>query len=153
MHSAVLAAIAALGAACGSDSTAPPLFPANYRTTYQEVRNCRHSNDHDQMTIRVLASPEAYMPYMTRTAPFPTGAIVLKEQYDMADTTCAGPIERFTVMEKLDDGAAPAALDWEWQQVDGSLHTMAVDLKRCISCHTDCGQPANGGYAGTCTQP
>src|SRR4051794_38688905 len=111
--------VLALLAACGSDGNSEQvLFPADYATTYQQVRNCRHSIDHDLQTIRVLASPDAVTPYMGRAAPFPVGSIVIKEQYDADDTTCAGPILQWTVMQKLPAGTDTDNLDWEWQRVD-----------------------------------
>lgn len=149
-----LAALVAVICACGDDGkTDPPLFPADYAASYQEVRNCRFSIDHDLLYIRVLASPEALTPYMTRAAPFPVGAILLKEQYGQDDTTCSGPLDSFTVMEKLDDGTTSAA-DWTWQKVGADRRQITVDLKTCTSCHSDCGYPPNGvGYDGTCTVP
>lgn len=141
--------------ACGTD---PPkeesLFPADYAATYQEVRNCRNSIEHDLMRIRVLASPEALAPYTDRAAPFPVGAIVLKEQYAGGDINCEGPIVQFTVMQKLADGEDPAMLDWTWQKTDGErVVDEDHDLEKCSSCHTRCGVPEEGGYAGTCAVP
>lgn len=133
---------------CG-DGQPAAFFPHDYATTYQMVRSCRHSLDHDVMNIRVLASPEAVTPYLGRSEPFPVGAIVLKEQYDENDTACAGPIINFTVMRKLDSATN---LGWEWQKVDAKLEGVDTDLGRCINCHTMCGQPPDG-YDGTCTVP
>jgi Cytochrome P460 len=139
-----------LVAACGSDDSGPePLFPADYRTTYQEVRNCRFSLDHDLMRIRILASPDALAPYNMRTTPFPTGAVVLKEQYDGDDTSCSGPVLRYTVMVKTATGNA---LDWAWQELDGDRRDTEEPIQRCIQCHAGCGQ-APEGYDGTCAVP
>src|ERR1051326_4190739 len=89
-----------VGCGGGGGSKTPPVFPEDYSTSYQEVRNCRGpSSDHDLLYIRVLASPDALEPYNGRTLPFPTGAVVLKEQYAEDDTTCAGPIVSYTVMQ------------------------------------------------------
>ncbi|MGE5307422.1 MAG: cytochrome P460 family protein, partial [Hyphomicrobiales bacterium] len=146
--------------ACGSNSngktdgntSGPPVFPADYAATYQQVRNCRLSLEHDLMYIRVLASPDALAAYNGRTAPFPTGAIALKEQYGEDDTTCAGPIVNFTVMQKLAVGSSPATLDWTWQKVGADRRLVDTDITRCTRCHTDCGKPPDG-YDGTCTMP
>jgi len=140
--------------ACGDDggNSDPALFPANYAATYQEVRNCRYSLEHDSIRVRVLASPEALTPYTGRVEPFPAGAIVLKEQYDYGDMTCAGPIINFTVMKKLAVGSSAASLDWDWQEVDADLHSTNTDIKRCTQCHADCGKPPDG-YDATCTVP
>jgi hypothetical protein len=138
--------------ACGGDSSSEdPVYPADYATTYQQVRNCRMSLEHDLHYIRVLASPDAVGPYMNRTDPFPLGAIALKEEYAEDDTTCSGPLEFITVMEKLDVGSSTATLDWHWQKVDANRKTLTHDEKRCINCHTACQAPDY--YDSTCTQP
>jgi hypothetical protein len=150
------AALATLAAsvllACGGDDGEPPIFPEDYAATYQEVRNCRFSLDHDLTRMRVLVSPDAVAIYQTRSAPFPTGAIVLKEQYDSQDMTCTGPLLHFTVMQKLDVGSSPETLDWTWQQVSADHHTQATDIMRCTRCHTGCGKPPVG-HDGTCAMP
>lgn len=147
----VLAAQVLVGCDDGDDGE-PPIFPADYAATYQEVRSCRFSLEHDLTRMRVLASPDALAPYQARTAPFPTGAIVLKEQFDSTDTTCAGPILHFTVMQKLEVGSSPATLDWSWQKVSVDHHTLSTDIERCTRCHTSCGEPPEG-HDGTCAVP
>jgi Cytochrome P460 len=131
---------------------AAPLFPADYAATYQQVRACRNSLDHDLHRIRVVASPDALASYNGRTMPFPAGAIVLKEEYEGSDTTCAGPIVSFTVMKKLAAGSAAATLDWQWQEVSGDRRTVNEDNRSCVGCHKFCGVPPEG-YDGTCTVP
>jgi len=150
-----LALIAAL-AACGTDAKPlePPVFPADYASSYTEVRNCRGPSEHDLMYIRVLASPDAVTAYQGRTAPFPTGSIVIKEEYDVSDMTCSGAIQVWTVMEKLDDASSPGTLDWHWQKVDSHRTTKSVDDPTCINCHTTCTPTGSrGGYDFTCTAP
>lgn len=137
-----------VAAACGTDA-APPAFPAGYAATYTEVRACRSSSDHDLHKIRVLADPAALAPYRDRTAEFPIGAIVLKEEYDFADGACSGPVIEWTVMEKL---ATAGNLGWSWQRIDLDRDVVTEDDGRCISCHTQCGG-APDGYAGTCAVP
>jgi hypothetical protein len=139
--------LCALGA-CADDAT-PPLFPADYAATYTEVRNCRSSSDHDLHRIRVLVEPQALAPYQMRSAPFPVGAIVLKAEYDFADTSCAAPPIEWTVMQKL---GTPDQLGWTWQRVDAKRNLETENDPRCIQCHTDCGVPPDG-YDGTCTMP
>ena len=144
--------LASLLAACGSDDSGePPPFPADYATTYSEVRNCRNSLDHDLMRIRVLAAPDTRDAYLAKTE-FPVGAMLVKEQYRDTDTSCAGPIQRYTVMKKLAAGSSPATLDWTWYELDADQKTETVDAQRCIGCHTSCGKPPEG-YDGTCTMP
>ena len=129
-------------AACGSDS-ASPLFPDGYQ--YAEVRNCRSSSDHDLNKIRVLVDPVAANSYTTRSAPFPDGSIVLKEEYDFADTTCSGALVQWTVMKKVGG-------TWQWQRVDKDRNVESENEARCINCHTQCGKPPDG-YDGTCAVP
>lgn len=149
---AVLGGVALLACSDGGGKEDVALFPADYALTYQEVRNCRMSLEHGFVPIRVLASPEALAPYRDRAAPFPAGAIVLKEEYLGGDSACAdGPV-RFTVMQKLPAGSAPDTIDWTWQEVSADRATATKDVLRCIGCHTDCGKPPDG-YDGTCTVP
>lgn len=145
--------VAAL-AACGTDASPgePPLFPENYAATYQEVRDCRHSLEHDLMRVRILASPDAVTPYTGRGQPFPTGSIILKEQYDGGDTDCTGPILSYTVMQKLEDGASPETLGWTWQEVGEDRKIIDSPTASCVQCHRACGQ-APDGFDGTCSLP
>jgi hypothetical protein len=144
--------------ACGNDVAKPlppPVFPADYVAQgYMEVRNCRPSLEHSPDNIRVLASmaPDAFTPYTTRTGTFPTGAIVLKEQYYAADTSCTGPIHQWTVMERLDTDSSPDTFDWHWQRVDNHLHTTMDNDQTCIACHNDCGGSGDR-FFHTCTDP
>lgn len=129
-----------------------PSFPANYAATYKEVRNCRPSGDHDLNRVRVVADPAAFGPYSKRDAPFPVGAVVLKEEYDIADTNCSGPITQWTVMKRLTKGSAPKTLDWLWEKVNNKRAVVETDTPRCYGCHTAC-TPAAGGFENTCELP
>ncbi len=133
--------------ACADDPT--PEFPADYATTYTEVRNCRSSSDHDLHRIRVLAAPEAIGAYTTRMTPFPVDSIVLKAEYDFGDTDCTGPVIEWTVMQKL---GTPEDLGWVWQRVAADRSVTTQNDSLCITCHTSCGV-APDGYDGTCTMP
>jgi hypothetical protein len=152
----ILATLAALAlGACGGDDGDggdPPLFPADYATTYQQVRNCRNSIEHPGR-IRVLAAPDALAPYRGRSGPFPVGAVVLKEVYSSIDSSCAAEIDNFAVMVKLEPGSSPDTLDWSWQEVSFDRKKTATDVPRCTTCHARCGVPAEGGYDATCTHP
>jgi len=99
-----------------------------------------------------VASPDAREAYQGRAIPFPTGAIVLKEQYGPADTTCAGDIVDFTVMIRLATGSAPATLDWTWQHVSADREILPDDIMKCTRCHADCAAQSVG-YMGTCEEP
>lgn len=147
----VIAISVGMAAGCGDDSPDPD-FPADYATHYTEVRDCRSSTEHDFANVRVLADPLALGPYQDRATPFPEGAVVLKEEYDLGDDTCTGEVQDWTVMRRLADGASPETLDWHWQKVAGNRHVTSDDEPRCWGCHVDCGVPPDG-YAGTCAVP
>ena len=139
-------------AACGADvPPGVPLFPADYRDTYVEVRDCRQSADHDLDMIRVLADPLAAAPYMARDAPIPEGAILVKEEYDFGDFDCTGPIVKFAAMRRLAPGSDPDMLDWEWQRLDAARRVVVEDAPRCVGCHTGCEPP--DAYEFTCAVP
>lgn len=136
-----------LVAACGGGGP-EPLFRADYAASFTEVRNCRSSGDHQLHKIRILADAAAQDAYTTRSAPFPVGAIVLKEEYDFADGSCSGDILEWTVMQKID------ATTWEWQRVtaDREVAFQSEEPQRCIQCHAQCGR-APDGHDGTCALP
>lgn len=147
----LIAVVAVVASACGEDTASLP-YPADYASTFTEVRDCRASADHDLHHIRVLASPSAVAPYQMRAAPFPEDAVVLKEEFDFADDTCSGPAIRRTVMTKLPTGSSPETLDWSWVDVGAGKRIVSEDDSRCIGCHTDCGV-APDGHDGTCAIP
>ena len=143
-----------LGSSCEDDPPMgpEPVLPEDYAATYTEVRDCRQSGDHDLRVVRVLADPVALAAYADRSAPFPPGAIVVKEEYEFGDTACEGSIEQWTVMEKLEVGSDPDMLDWRWQTIDTDRRVANENEPRCAGCHAGCGVPPDG-YDGTCTVP
>jgi hypothetical protein len=139
--------------ACGGDGADDTsLFPADYLSSYVQVRPCRRSADHDLNNVRVLADPAALGPYRIRDQPFPTGAVVLKEEYSLSDDTCTGPVKMWTVMVKLAAGSDASRLDWRWQKVDAGRMVTTDNEQRCYACHITCGVPPDG-YQGTCAVP
>jgi hypothetical protein len=103
--------------------------------------------------VRILASPDALAAYRDRSGPIPTGGFVVKEEYDGADVGCEGPIEKYTVMQRLPDGMAPELLDYTWQEVNADfVEDKATEVSRCAGCHTGCGV-APEGHDGTCAVP
>jgi hypothetical protein len=128
---------------------AEPVFPATFAGSYVEVRDCRSSSEHELHRIRVLADPAAQPAYAGRSEPFPTDAIVLKIEYDFADTSCAGSAIEYTAMRKT---AGEARLGWQWQRVTVDRDVESENDPRCITCHTACGVPPDG-YLGTCAVP
>jgi hypothetical protein len=142
-------------AACSNPPEPAPVpavaFPADYAASYTLVRDCRKSGDHELDFIRVLAAPEALGPYTDRTTAFPNGAVLLKEQYDVSDSSCAGPIAQWTVMVK--DSAATERLGWDWQRVSRSRTVTEANTTRCFGCHEACTGTPRVGYDYTCTEP
>jgi hypothetical protein len=163
---ALLAAlvVALAAGACGDDDggtdgappdAAPePLFPVDYATDWTPVRDCRSSTSHDFHLIKVWADPQAAAPYLERDAPFPVGSVVLKEEFDIGDTECAGDIVEWTVMKRLEEGSTPAEqLDWFWQELDENRQVISQNEGRCFGCHDDCdGNPVDS-YENTCAVP
>ncbi len=151
--SAGLGLLLALAACNGGGTEDQPFFPADYLTTYTEVRNCRQSGDHDLNFVRILTDGPSTGPYQGRIDPIPVGGVVVKEEYEFGDSTCSGDIKQWTVMKRLESGSSPVTLDWTWQQVDLDRNVVGVDTPRCYGCHSGCGTEAQGGYEGTCSQP
>lgn len=144
MSSLAIALVAAL-VACADE----PRFPADYASTYTEVRDCRRSADHDLHYIRVLADPDALAPYRDRTGDFPAGSIILKEEYDFSDGDCTGDILEWTLMEKT---ASSARLGWDWQRVNADRSIKSDNSTLCSNCHSNC-TPDMNGYDSTCAVP
>ena len=143
MRGALLAAVvlALAAGACGdddgggTDATPPdaapdPLFPADYASTWTQVRDCRSSSSHDFHLIVIWADPDAAGPYLDRDADFPVGSVVLKEEYDIGDTECTGDIVQWSLMKRLEAGSAPEAqLDWLYIADTGNSRIRAVRLR------------------------
>lgn len=161
---ALLAAVVVAGA-CGDDDggstdgaqpdAAPaPLFDPDYATNYTQVRDCRSSSSHDFHLIVIWADPDAVTPYLDREAPFPVGSVVLKEEFDIGDVDCTGDIVQWSVMQRLEEGTAPALqLDWFWQKVDRNGEVVTQNEARCFGCHDDCDGDPTDSYFNTCAEP
>ncbi|MBI4584508.1 MAG: cytochrome P460 family protein [Planctomycetes bacterium] len=116
-----------------------PILPADYRSSYVEVRNCRFSLEHGGVYIRVLASPEAALKYLENANPLPVGSVIVKEEY--SDDHCeASELLRWRVMGKESPGFDPADGDWHWQWLTSRCEVVYDDKKTCIGCHlqSDC---------------
>ena len=136
-------------ARCGGDIGEEALFPADYATSFTEVRACRKSIDHSPH-VRVFADAAAAGPYVTRDARFPVGAVIVKEDY--ADAGCT-QLKSLAVMRREPAGYDPEVGDWHWQRVspDGTV----IDDGRvtgCRSCHIRC-DPGPHGFDFTCAAP
>lgn len=85
--------------------------------------------------------------YTTRAAPFPDGAVIVKQEH--ADDTCTDVIG-WTAMRR-EAGFDPENGDWHWQNVELD-RSVSEDgrVQRCQSCHAGCGI-APDGHDGTCS--
>jgi len=126
----LVAAVDALRDACPIE----PIFPANYRETYTEVRNCRPSVEHGGVSVRVLASPLAAQPYLEEQNPLPLGSVVVKEEFDGPECDDADLI-RWRVMRKESPGFDSEHGDWHWQWVEADRSVLFDDKATCIGCH------------------
>jgi hypothetical protein len=116
-----------------------PIFPADYRDSFIEVRDCRLSIEHGGVNIRVLANAVAAEPYLRNANPLPVGSIVVKEEYDGAGCNDRD-LTRWRAMRKEEPGFDPADGDWHWQWVDAPARTVRFDDKTtCIGCHVQPG--------------
>src|SRR5215468_2107523 len=116
-----------------------PIFPADYRDSYFEVRNCRLGIEHGGVMIRVLANSIGAEPYKRLQNPLPVGSIVVKEEYDGVGCDDADLV-RWSAMRKESRGFDSQDGDWHWQRVDApSRHVMCDDKNcpafNCINCH------------------
>lgn len=113
-----------------------PIFPADYRETFIEVRDCRNSIEHGSVSIRVLANPIAAGPYLRNENPLPVGSIIVKEEYDAPDCGNDADLARWRPMRKEAPGFDPDDGDWAWQWVSAPSRTVLLDDKAtCIGCH------------------
>lgn len=125
-----------------------PIFPAAYRQTYTEVRNCRPSVEHGGVSIRVLANPVAVQPYLDNENPLPVGSIIIKEEFSGPD--CAdNELVRWRVMRKEAPGFDPDDGDWSWQWVNADRSVFLNDKATCIGCHA---RPACVARDRMCTE-
>lgn len=117
-----------------SECAVVPVFPAHYRDTFTQVRNCRFSIEHGGVSIRVLASPLAVQPYLEEANPLPLGSIVVKEEFSGPDCSLEDLI-RWRVMRKEAPGFDADDGDWHWQWVEADRTVLLNDKTTCIACH------------------
>lgn len=147
-----LAVTLSLATGCGgSEEPGEPVFPEDPEAEWRELRDCRHSHEHELRFIRVFASPEAEAPYLALSPeePYPVGARLVKVEYD--DPGCT-ELLGYSALEKLPAGVAPAGNDWLWQRVSPEREVLEEGaMPRCINCHEDhCNPPY--GYDLTCAE-
>lgn len=136
-----------------ADAGPAPAFPADYRSHYEELRDCRPSHEHELNHIRVFASPSANEPYrrLSPDFPYPVGALLVKEEYELEGCR-PEDFKGYTVMVKEAPGYAPEAGDWRWQQVTANREVVEEGtIGRCIYCHRfHCAPPL--GYDLSCAE-
>jgi hypothetical protein len=139
--------------ACGSDTTdagADPIFPADFASTFQEVRPCMRSGDHDLNHVRIVVNQTGHDAFVTRSGPFPEGTLIVKVEY--ADPTCSD-LTGYTSMRRDAAGSSPEAGDWTWQRLDENRKVERTgNIPECVSCHATCGFPPDG-HDWTCAIP
>lgn len=140
--------------ACGDappQDVAPIAFPEDVTMKWLEMRDCRHSHEHDLLYIRVFASKSAREPYaaLSPDVPYPVGAKLVKVEYD--DDQCAVPVS-YTAIEKLEKGTSPSGGDWLWQKLGVDHEVLETGApSRCVTCHEVHCAPPNG-YDLTCAE-
>lgn len=143
---------ALLGCDDGADPTpdaSAPVFPADWESTYVELRGCRLSIEHELESIRVLADADAAPHFRACLdaegadgagcgAPLAEGAVLLKAQY--RDAACTDLL-RWTAVRR--EAGAPGG-GWRWQSVDADRRVRLDGAPpACISCHETCEGPGN----------
>jgi hypothetical protein len=129
------------------DDTPVSLLPLSYPSGFTEVRDCRFSVEHSAVNIRILADAPGTAVFADESYPFPTGTLVVKEEYrDMACTELQG----YTLMERRAEGDDEAVDGWAWQRLDASARwTGPEDVQACTGCHRHCTM----GRDGVCADP
>ena len=121
--------------ATATASPAPtPIFPADYRSTFTEVRDCRFSIEHGGVNIRVLANAVAAQSYLNNANPLPVGSIVVKEEFNGTGCNDADFV-RWRAMRKEAPGFDARDGDWRWQWVERDGSVLFNDKSTCIGCH------------------
>lgn len=141
-----LALLIAIG--CGPGVEIPADFEG-----YTEARTpCVLSHDHSLRYVRVFADDDALGPYTRADAPYPTGARLLKAEYD--DDACS-ELLGYVLMTKLEPGTASFDRDWDWARFDAEGQRISDPRfipSTCVDCHTwHCAAPPYG-WDFTCTE-
>lgn len=121
--------------------TIDPIYPADWKSTYIEVRGCRGSPDHDLEFVGLWIDPasqarfdECVKPGGTCTGAFDAGATFVKPQY--SDPACTDLV-RVSAARK--EAGFDAVGGWRWQEVayTGGKAKVTEDgaLQQCYGCH------------------
>jgi len=131
-----------MGSACETDpmngsGDPEPVFPADYRTAYTEVRDCRFSIEHGGVSIRVLANDVGAQAYLNGENPLPVGSVILKEEYNGSSCSDDSALRLISVMRKESPGFDVDDGDWHWQEVTPQREVINDFKTNCIGCHDD----------------
>jgi hypothetical protein len=114
-----------------------PIVPADYRTTFSEVRDCRNSIEH-AATIRVWVNAIGAEAYLADENPLPVGTVVVKEEFAGANCTNDAELRVLSAMRKEPAGFDPEANDWHFQELNFPSRSVRLDTKiTCIECHVE----------------
>jgi hypothetical protein len=118
-----------------------PIFPADYRDSFVEVRDCRLAIEHGGVMIRVYANPIGAQPYIENANPLPEGSIVIKEEFNGVDCSNDAELVRWAAMRKEAPGFDPEDADWRWQRVNAPSRAVECEGKLCptfpcLGCHS-----------------
>ena len=147
-----------LTVACGGE---PPI-PADFETTWSEVRTCDQGTEHDAVTTRIFVNDIAepvWKDWADRVAAsgngalpagemieFPEGSVLLMEEYSGA--ACTGS-KRWTKMTRLSGGVDVDNGNWRFETIsadeDGDPDELAPGGDGCFVCH---GNYRRYDYAG-----
>lgn len=135
-----------------ADAGVVPAFPRDVESAWTEMRDCRHSHEHDLRHIRVFADPGAEAPYaaLSPDVPYPVGATLVKLEYELPGCK-PEEFRGYTVLRKEPAGYAPDTGDWRWQAVDPDFEVVADGvIPRCVGCHRVHCKPPDYGFDFTC---
>lgn len=122
--------------------------------TWAELRDCRHSHEHELNHIRVFANELAAAPYTKLAAdtPYPVGSVLVKAEYE--DDACT-KLVGYTALRKEAPGAGPGEGDWRWQKLGPDFQVLQDGAPTaCVHCHehhcAEAGVVGVMGYDLTC---
>ncbi len=139
---AMLTMLALMGVSMGMDCNGnmngeEPIFPANYRDTYQLVRDCRNSIEHANQ-IRVWINDVGAAGYLADEDPLPVGTIVVKEEFAAGNCDDDNDLVFWSVMRKEQPGFDADNNDWDFREYSAPDRAQLPTPKQtCIACHND----------------
>lgn len=119
--------------------TTEPIYPADYRTSFTQVRDCRFSIEHDGVNIRVWANDIALAAYLAEADELPVGSVIIKEEFAGGTCDSDDDLTLISAMRKEDPGFDSEDRDWHFQEVTPSDRRVVNNSKTdCTECHRTC---------------